>query len=523
MNKVLFGILTLFLFSSTEALAATYYVGKTSCSDSGPASSLSPACTFSVALNKAQPGDTVHIQAGTYLSRLVVNKSGLSNLPITIEGEGKDVTIFDGTGKTHSEEGLMNILGKSYIVVKNLTLKNSSFYCAKVEQGSHHVVVQNVKADTCRHSGFAFTQGSSYVELRDSEVTKAGTCERDNRNCAHEAVTFSNVKYFVITRNFVHDTWREGIDAKDGAQYGEISYNEVARTTQVGLYLNHAKFVRMFKNNVHHTGTDGIMMGLGDLAENAQDTSDNQVYQNTIWNTGGAGLYMWKSNSSGPMQRNKIYNNVFWGNKYEGMMNENLTATQFKDNVFGNNIIAKNGDQGCGLSSATKASNQFRNNLWWSNGDGSSGPGTENVYSDPLVANAAGGSFVLLSGSPAIDKGFYVGLPFTGMNPDIGAFEYGSESGDSSVVPPDSRVQDARLPDSSVIRPDSGTCMCPCACTSTGSVVMPLKAETVTDIPVNTEQEVGCSVGTGKLALGVGIGSLALLAAVLAFMRLRRK
>jgi len=53
--------------------------------------------------------------------------------------------------------------------------------------------------------------------------------------------------------------------------------------------------------------------------------------------------------------------------------------------------------------------------------------GGYNVYNDsyanPLFVNAAGGDFSLGSGSPAIDAGINVGLPYYGTAPDLGAIE----------------------------------------------------------------------------------------------------
>jgi hypothetical protein len=244
------------------------------------------------------------------------------------------------------------------------------------------------------------------------------------------------------------------------------------------------------------------MVGLGDLAENTQDTSDNEIYQNIVWNTGGAGIYFWKSNSAGPMQRNKIFNNVFWANKYEGIMNENLTATQFKDNVFTNNIVAKNGDTGCGLSLATQASNQFRNNLWWSNGDGSRGPGTANLLVDPLLTSVEAGNFMPLQSSPVRDRGTLATggtpLPYVGATIDIGALEYGLVAGgaDAAPLPPDANVP---VPRDTMPTPDSRQCMCPCACTSS-SIVATVPIETA-----RSTQEAsigGCNVSSTHYLVG---------------------
>lgn len=49
-----------------------------------------------------------------------------------------------------------------------------------------------------------------------------------------------------------------------------------------------------------------------------------------------------------------------------------------------------------------------------------------NISADPSFVNGPGGDYHLQSGSPAIDKGINVGLPYASLAPDMGAFESGA-------------------------------------------------------------------------------------------------
>jgi hypothetical protein len=53
-----------------------------------------------------------------------------------------------------------------------------------------------------------------------------------------------------------------------------------------------------------------------------------------------------------------------------------------------------------------------------------SGQDTHSFAGDPLFVDPANGHFRLTSGSPAVDTGMDVGLPYLGIAPDLGAFEY---------------------------------------------------------------------------------------------------
>ena len=64
-------------------------------------------------------------------------------------------------------------------------------------------------------------------------------------------------------------------------------------------------------------------------------------------------------------------------------------------------------------------------NLYWQASFLGSGATDNNaVYQDPLFENVSEGDFHLRAGSPAIDAGVDVGLPYNGDAPDLGAFEY---------------------------------------------------------------------------------------------------
>lgn len=102
----------------------------------------------------------------------------------------------------------------------------------------------------------------------------------------------------------------------------------------------------------------------------------------------------------------KLVNNIMIGFDNSPIMTDGSYTTGTIDSLYlQNNIIYQNGN-----------SNDPK---WW-------GVVPTNIFSsgnlkvDPMF----NGSFGLQEGSPAIDAGINVGLPFFGAAPDIGAYEY---------------------------------------------------------------------------------------------------
>lgn len=93
--------------------AATLEVGPVPCGGPGER-----YCLISHAIPESQPGDTIHIAAGSYNDTLVINAHDL-----TFEGDGATTTIIDGTDKNASVVEVQ--LGKT-ATFRNLTLKNGT-------------------------------------------------------------------------------------------------------------------------------------------------------------------------------------------------------------------------------------------------------------------------------------------------------------------------------------------------------------------------------------------------------------
>jgi hypothetical protein len=123
----------------------------------------------------------------------------------------------------------------------------------------------------------------------------------------------------------------------------------------------------------------------------------------------------------GTLRNVDIFNNVIYGNRVDGMRisAENVDYIAVKNNIFYSN--------GTHMDVSSSLNNlDVSNNLYWqptSIGDGATDDHA--VYDNPVFQNITNGDFHLTTGSPAIDAGIDVGIPYNGSAPDLGAFESG--------------------------------------------------------------------------------------------------
>ncbi len=388
------------------------------CSDQGAGTVDRPWCHLSVAGRLARPGDVVQIHGGTYREQMHVMVSGLPGKPIVyIAAPGKKV-ILDGRQLAFQEEGLLHIEKQRHIIIRGLAVYHSPFYGIQVS-GSKHIVVDNNEVYRSQHGGIIIDQWSDTIQVLFNDVHGVNAANNPGGpgKSIHEAITISQTRNFNIEGNHVYQNLKEGIDAKDGSTQGNIQNNIVEQVSAVGIYLNHATQIKVFRNNIHHCGFSGIQLAVGDYAMEALITAKNDLFQNIIWKNGFNGIQFWQE-KSGILGKNRIYNNVIYANKHSGVL---LDATQ--DNIIVNNIIMLNRHHGVRGDSMER--NTLSHNLFYRNRYGGA-IGNHAVVNDPQFIAPDQGNFQLKPTSPAVDRGKDMGLPYKGKALDLGAWEQGS-------------------------------------------------------------------------------------------------
>ncbi len=129
-----------------------------------------PAASISEAVAKAEPGDVIQLQAGTYTGTVEISRSGVPDKPITIAGAaGENRTVIDGQGEPAKgrKNEAFRITDSGWLVIRDIdtincwtnivALRNSAYIsiqscrflnCGNTAvsangPGTHHILVEN--------------------------------------------------------------------------------------------------------------------------------------------------------------------------------------------------------------------------------------------------------------------------------------------------------------------------------------------------------------------------------------------
>jgi hypothetical protein len=436
-------------------------------SDSGTSTS-TPWQTIQKAMNSATAGSTVNIMAGTYQEELTMNVSGTSGNYITFQPYnfsvpaggcggytgvacGGDQVILDYTylGTNTSQTPLFEIGGKSFIRVQGLTLQNwtSSGSLQRgliIKNGAAYIEFDYNKFLNFKNIGpFDGTAWECPIRIGEgsaaNNITFIGNELGNLVTLYSEALTFdgSSVTNGLAQDNYIHDTDGNGLTTYNGAnnitfRHNKLEYISVKRDgtvwynmTRDGIYIDGGYSELIERNFLNEAG-----VGIEALSEPGQINTHDVIIRNNVVENSPAGIVIgtWYSDTDGSSVYNiSVWNNIIYANT-DGVVIRPMTSASVS---WENNIFANNGTT-------------YVNSLNWNPGTvgynvyfgGGSGPGSNNLTSDPLFVSASTGNFSLQSTSPAINAGDplssttivgtvdFVGNPrILGGRIDIGAYE----------------------------------------------------------------------------------------------------
>jgi hypothetical protein len=374
----------------STADAATYWVAKTGSDSRSCAQAQSPSAakrTIRSGLTCLGPGDTLSIKAGTYAESNLRPPSGIS---------GKRVTIKAATAKT--------------VIVSGTQGAEAVFW---IDEGERYITVEGLIVDAAMKAQKGFLINGHHIRVKNTEVKYA-----KGQNLSVGSDTTAD-QFVELLNLHVHH-------AGGGAGSGECNSTPPEDGYCHGIYMSSNR--NLVDGGSYHDN-NGYSLHI-------YPTGGNNVIRNARWQGRTFGPAIGIFNGTG----NQVYNNLVYGNSFEGIMAFGPGA------VYANNTVYNN--QGAGIFIRADApAAVFRNNIVYHNRGGDivdeAGKATlsNNLTSDPRFVNAAAGDLHLTSGSPAIDTGMTVSTVTTdfdqrprpqGAGFDIGAYEYP----DSALMPP---------------------------------------------------------------------------------------
>lgn len=328
-------------------------------SDTNPGTLTKPWRTLQKAANSLVAGETVKILPGTYSEKFAPRNSGEAGAYITYTADPGTV-VLDGTGVSLSTDakgdGLVQIQGKRYIKVENLTIRDSSVNCVNISEDSSgtnsaYIEIKALNIQYCNKVGIRVRK-SDHLLIKDNLINHINyssgigvwwssniTVDHNTITNAHyyhecqgaydEALTISGSSYFEVKNNtldnteayppgFCSNSEKLGIDVKESSQYGQVHHNTVSHMTAAGIYVDgwHAgangtpslNHVDIYQNRVSEGG--GIIVG----CEQADGVVEYiNIYNNLLVNTSFAAIQVRGAWGDGLRKNITIYNNTIYG------------------------------------------------------------------------------------------------------------------------------------------------------------------------------------------------------------------
>ncbi len=321
-------------------------------------------------------------------------------------GQQVEVRTRD-TGMDFAGQSFVNVSGIRFMaanvlvsgnnnVVNNTQILYPVAFTGPTNWNTVNGVTVSGQNNTIRNSEIAYSWGEG-VSLKNTNNTVDNNLIHDVDWGGSDSAPINTTDWGhnTITNNTIYNTGRPGIMFRNATPDTQILHNDVSRfgflTKDLGgitTYTSESTGTEIAYNVVHDTRSTGLNVGIYPDA----GTSGVLIHHNLVYNC-QRGIQINK-----PATDDRIYNNTFW-------------------NV---DIAVRSGFSG---DYDVRTYNNLSNDNEWA---GSSTSRNLTTTTDRFV-NSAAGDFRLKSNSPAVDYGRVISgfpYPYSGSNPDAGAFEY---------------------------------------------------------------------------------------------------
>jgi len=255
-------------------------------SDAAPGTSSRPFRTVQKAFDRARPGDTIVIRAGTYTRAAVLTRSGTSTEPIVIRGAPGAMPVL-----THRLK-----IAADHVRLRDLVLRGPR----PAQNGDVLLYVSHARDVLVAHnrilraamSGIFVGDGSTDVRIVGNLIAYNGTHPRLD-----------------------HGVYLGDLDK------GLIADNVIEHNATYGIQLYpKAEDVLVTQNTIVDNGRSGVIIGGEETTSNR-----NRVVNNIIAYNGEDGVRTYWGGPTG--SGNQVQNNLVYGNRHAGVVGPGLATS----------------------------------------------------------------------------------------------------------------------------------------------------------------------------------------------------
>lgn len=271
-----------------------------------------PLASVQLALDRAEPGDTVQLADGDYYQSIHSARSGRKRAPITITGT-KDAILFGsesriieirhsylvldgfqvngqwsaGDAQEHFRDKLIYVIGNQSrkgvegLKLKNLLLQNAGGECVRLRYFARYNEISDSVIRNCGIYDFRFSAGG-----KNGEGIYIGTAPEQLKDGKNPTADPDESAYNYVHHNTIETYGNECVDIKEASFKNLVEHNTCRQQKDPKSGGFDARGSRnTFRNNTVED-TVGAAVRLG--GDTKTDGIDNNVYDNVFKrNTGG--------------------------------------------------------------------------------------------------------------------------------------------------------------------------------------------------------------------------------------------
>jgi hypothetical protein len=387
-------IVLAFLIVYTSSLNAnTYYVSKIG-NDKNDGSFSSPWRTVKYAWRNSGGGDTVLVRQGTYTGYEIwlhknTQGSGIENQFWILKAYTAEVPIF---------ENCRIIIDDSYVRIQGFHFSGTSFLQSTSSSGmQENIEILDNNISSSPKVPIYFMGNYGRIEGNNIHVSSA----------VIHGIYVMHGDGNIIRNNYITGMSKYGIHI-----YDENKYNHKTRITNL-----------LVENNIVEgsKSRSGIIVSAGESTKKSIEIENVTIRNNIVINNAEDGITI---RYYGRVRNIDIYNNTIVYNGSDGLRisADDVDDINVKNNTFSFNRVH--------LNISSRIDNYvISHNLFWHPASVGLGVAdTHAVFDEPLFVDIEKRNFHPRKNSPAIDAGVDVGIPYYGISPDLGAFEFDPSS-----------------------------------------------------------------------------------------------